>query len=305
MGFRGEGRGSQSDRGYDDSAALRAAGGVGVRGSPHRFDLNISPAIRTPVLHPDGDRIIIMPLVAFQDKNAVGLRWNRNRMEPDGRTFDLSDTLIAATKIYEQPYIMDMRGLTGNRPQLEIVKEICRVYEAWVDVGLRYAEDAIDVVVVNAEQVVVSLRSIAHVDELEETRMLSDRMVPCIDIAGDELVTHLKTSDTPEEALRFVADTGFEKVVILDNALVYAREGFAGTHNEKLVDKAVALDLEVYYGGGLRDSDTARLEKQGAAGALLYMTDILGKLPRKKHEGPEPETVRVEAGAPAPHAVPT
>ncbi len=253
----------------------------------------------------EDDHIIIMPFIAFQDKNAVGLRWVHNRLEPDGTLFDLSDTLITATKIYEQPYVMDMRGVMGNRPQLEVIKEICRVYRPWVDVGIRYAEDLIDVVVANAENVVVSLRSVAHTDELEEAMLLSEKVVPCIDIADNALITHLKVTDTPEEALRFVADVGFEKVMLLDNSIMNQREGFNGCPNESLVEKAVALDLEVYYGGGIRDTDTARLEELGAAGALLYMTDILGHLPREKYDGPESDPVRADAKEPSPFAVPS
>jgi uncharacterized protein related to proFAR isomerase len=246
-----------------------------------------------------------MPVVAFQDKFAVGFRWNRYRMEPDGRTFDLSDTLITATRIFEQPYILDMKGLLSNRPQLEVVKEICRVYKPWVDVGIRFAGDVIDVVVANAERAVVSLRSIANVDELEESKLLSEKVVPCIDIIDNRLVTHLKVTDTPEDALRFVSDTGFEQVVILDNGMLNVREGFRGSLNEKLVKKAVAMDMEVYYGGGLKDADTVKLESLGATGALICMTDILQSQERHKHRGPEAETVRVEEKSPSPHSAPT
>jgi len=277
---------------------------------PDRIHLHIITSANTHIcMQPvptEDDHIIIMPLVAFQDKSAVGLHWIHNRMEPDGSFFDLSDTLITATKIYEHPFIMDMRGLIGNRPQLEVIKEISRVYDPWVDLGIRFADDVIDVVVADAERVVVSLRSLSHIDELADSLVLSEKVIPCIDVADGKLVTHLKVSDTPEEALRFVADEGFEDVILLDNSLIDAREGFNGSANEDLVRKAVDMNLGVYYGGGLKDADTRRLEDLGAAGALLYMADILGRMHQhSRGEGPEPETVRAESEAPSPYAAPT
>ncbi len=77
--------------------------------------------------------------------------------------FDVADSFFGR---YHGIYVVDLDGVRSGRPQFDLLQEISRGQEMWVDAGPRNADQVMDVLVAGATRAVVSTRTLGGLDEI-------------------------------------------------------------------------------------------------------------------------------------------
>lgn len=74
-------------------------------------------------------------------------------------------------------YVADEDGITRNRPQLDLAREICDEVPTMYEAGVRYGQNIIDVIIAGAEKAVVGTATLADLEELRGAFKLSENII--------------------------------------------------------------------------------------------------------------------------------
>ncbi|MDI6917183.1 MAG: HisA/HisF-related TIM barrel protein [Thermoplasmatales archaeon] len=77
---------------------------------------------------------------------------------------------------YETFYVIDINGLIKNRPQINLIQEMSKEKNLWVESGVRFAEDMVDVLMAGAEYAVLN-SVLVNLDELKKICALSQNIM--------------------------------------------------------------------------------------------------------------------------------
>jgi hypothetical protein len=86
--------------------------------------------------------------------------------DPAGEPLDIFDVADAFFGRYHGIYVVDLDGVRSGRPQFDLLQEISRGQEMWVDAGPRNADQVMDVLVAGATRAVVSTRTLGGLEEI-------------------------------------------------------------------------------------------------------------------------------------------
>jgi hypothetical protein len=94
--------------------------------------------------------------------------------------------------------------------------------------------------------------------------------------------------------LRLLHDLGFQRAAVLD-----LRRLGEGGFDRGLAEQALSQEMEIVYGGGVREPDLSVLREMGAAGGLLdpftpVLRDIIESGEEERDERPMPSAVSRE-----------
>lgn len=184
--------------------------------------------------------------------------------------------------VYDTTLFMDLDALFKNEQQIELLKELSEVNEIWVEPAVRRSEEIIDPLVAGGEWVSMGTSTLDSLSELEEASELSDRVIPAIHWAHNEMLHSYKTSFQGREDIQyhldFFRELGMESVMFMDLGRIRSRDGL----DPDIIELLLGSGMDVYLGGGIREQDALTLSGLGAAGIFLYINDLLEHIKRQR-----------------------
>lgn len=91
---------------------------------------------------------------------------------------ELSERL---SESYGLIYVFDEDGISKNKPQLDLAREICEEVPALYEGGVRFAQNVIDMLITGAERAVIGTATLANLDELRGAFKLSENITFKVD----------------------------------------------------------------------------------------------------------------------------
>jgi len=82
---------------------------------------------------------------------------------------------------FEKVYVEDLDGIDRNKPQLDIVQEICDEVPTLYEGGARFAGNVIDLLITGAEKAVVGTATLVSLEELRGAFKLSENITFKVD----------------------------------------------------------------------------------------------------------------------------
>jgi len=189
-----------------------------------------------------------------------------------GKPLDPVDLSAVLLKSYPSLYIIDIDGLERNKPQYDVLKDICELGEVWVDGGVRFADALIDIIMAGASYGVMTTKAMASMKDLQEAVTMSEQVVLGIYWSDGVLSSERKIAEMGyKELMKQASDLGVGEIVFAD----LGRMPGDRWDETLLYGLARASKAKVYVGGGVREADAARLGAMGLAGAILDLKEIV------------------------------
>ncbi len=164
-------------------------------------------------------------------------------------------------------YVADLDAIAGAPADTETLAALSALAELWVDAGATTRERAAALAGAGVTRNVVGTESLVSgaVDDID-----APRRVLSVDLIDGKLISPRPelAGREPAAAASLATALGVRELVVIDLRRVGSG---SGPPLRAVADLAAALPgVEIYAGGGVRDSDDLRaLESAGAAGALV------------------------------------
>ena len=94
---------------------------------------------------------------------------------------ELSEFASKLSDNFKKLYVADEDGITKNKPQLDIVREISEEIPTLYEGGVRFTNNVIDILITGAEKAVVGTATLASLDDLRGAFKLSDNIAFKVD----------------------------------------------------------------------------------------------------------------------------
>lgn len=102
----------------------------------------------------------------------------------EGEFFDPFDVVDHLARDYALLYVVDLDGIERVDPQLDYLQELSRDMPLWVDAGVRYADQGIDIIVAGARRAVLSSAYLKGPKELRRAWKLTTELVFELELEG-------------------------------------------------------------------------------------------------------------------------
>lgn len=116
--------------------------------------------------------MIIVPYLKLQGRSLL-----RRSYAPG----ELSELASKLSDDFERVYVADEDGISRNKPQLDVVQELCDEIPTWYEGGARFGANVIDLLITGAERAVIGTETLAAFDELRKAFMLSENITLKVD----------------------------------------------------------------------------------------------------------------------------
>ncbi len=193
-----------------------------------------------------GDTIKIIPFVPVLNGNVAA---------PEGNRYRKLGNAVKTVKSsgYDTFYVIDINGLIKNKPQINIIQEMSKEKNLWVESGARFAEDMIDVLMAGAEYAVLNTM-LLDLDELKKICVLSQNIMLHIEFKNDRV---------HQMNIKYFADKAKEAGI----------KKFVMESRDYWLIKKLAKDAEMYIFA--KKDEIKKLEDAGVAGVLLDIREEL------------------------------
>jgi len=194
-------------------------------------------------------------------------------------------------------FMLDLAGINRASPNFDVMRHLVKRCEVWLDLGAREPGEVMDGYMLDVERVVAGSKTLASLEDYIDLHALSADVLPCLDWDGQVrwLDPRERRTDVREVAKSLKA-IGFRSLCVMDTR----RLGTGAGPDPALLAALEGLDLELYLGGGLQESDVPALGERGFAGGFVDpYTPVIRDLLRAKREEP------TAAPAPEPTARPS
>jgi len=256
--------------------------------------------VTIPILPVQTDPLIdlkILDLLPLRVANVTSVRWEDGRLNPTAYRVSYQeywDAIGGPRYNASRVLLLDLAGINRANPNFEVTRHLVKRCDVWLDSGGREPEEVMDGYMLDAERVVAGTKTLASVEAYADLFSLSTEVLPCIDWDGRVVWGEAREGlGDLREVLNRLRTIGFTSACVVD----LRRLGTELGPDPGLLEIVEGLDLSLYIGGGLQESDVLRLGERGFAGGLVdpftpVIRDLLSKLPKP----PAP----TEAIAPAP-----
>jgi uncharacterized protein related to proFAR isomerase len=253
-----------------------------------------------PILPIQTDPLIdlkILDLIPIRVAHVTGVRWDDRRLNPTAYRVSYQeywDAIGGPRYNASRVLMLDLSGINQANPNFDVTRHLVKRCDVWLDSGGRDAEEVMDGYMLDAERVVAGTKTSPSMEALAGLYGLSTEALPCIDWDGN--VVWGRPGGGPAD-LRDVAkrlqSIGFTAACVIDLRRLATELG----PDPAFLALLEGLDLELYVGGGLQESDVIRLGERGFAGGLVDpFTPVIRDLLVRRPKPPSPS----EAVAPAP-----
>lgn len=234
----------------------------------------------------------VIPIMPIHNGKVFDISYDNsdNTINIGTESHDVYSVISMLGAKYDIQYFLDLNALKFQEQQIEIMKELCKVNEVWIDPAVRTSEEIIDPLIAGGEWVIVSTSSINSIDELEEAVDLSDRIIPAIHWSQGQVIHRYKSSSTGMEDLRShikqLSKFDVESLIFIDFDRINATQG----PDKRIIEELIDSGLNVYLGGGVREQDVLTYSGLGASGVLLFINELLQHMTRTRpgHHKPFP-----------------
>jgi len=267
------------------------------RARPEFSTVPILPVDTKPLLSVGGIDIPILKLA-----EVVDLRWDGSNMDRNeyhvsfdrywravsGQRYNASDILL-----------MDLSGVRNGKPNFRVLRELVKhKYDVWLDLGIRSEADVYDAFAIEVSRALVDTSLCNSLKLFDEIFALSDRCVPCIQVANDNVIWKRANAgpSTIKESIKAMKDIGFEEVAVIDMIQLGTKVGVA----EAMLSQLEGSEVRVIVGGGILESDLDRIKERGLKGAFIdpftpIIKDIVAEVGEDKEFVSSPATVTKRA----------
>ena len=114
----------------------------------------------------------IVPFIELRGRTLI------ERAYQPGEMTELASKL---TDKFERVYVSDLDGIEKNKPQLDVVQEICDELPTLYEGGMRYASNVIDLLITGAERAVVGTATLVSLEDLRGAFKLSENIILKVD----------------------------------------------------------------------------------------------------------------------------
>lgn len=176
--------------------------------------------------------------------------------------------VISKMKEYEILYITDINGIEEGKSQIDFIKKHSLKKQLWVDGGVRYSENTVDVLIAGAENVVIGTKTLVSIEELKNAFELSENIVVQIDykngiVSNDLEVIAIGVKKFAEKC----REIGIQKIIFADYDAIEK-----GSANFELVNDLLSCIAELYVVANKRLSYD--LEKIGVKGVVVDFMEL-------------------------------
>jgi len=105
----------------------------------------------------------------------------RTLLRPAYAKGELAALGLKLSKKFESAYVVDIDGLDKNKPQLDVVQELCDEIPTLYEGGVRFGSNVIDLLVTGAEKAVIGTATLTSLAELRGAFKLSDNIIFKVD----------------------------------------------------------------------------------------------------------------------------
>src|SRR6266550_16856 len=268
---------------------------------------------------PSGPQVLTIPILPIQTDpllpikilehlpgrvaSVTGVRWDGARLGPTAYRVSYQeywDAIGGPRYNAARVFMLDLAGINRANPNFEVTRHLVKRSDVWLDSGGREPEEVMAGYMLDVERVVAGTKTLASIDAFAGLYALSTDVLPCIDWDGRVVWRggHEGPTDL-REAVNRLRSIGFPSVCVVD----LRRLGTELGPDPLLLETLQGLDLELYIGGGLQESDVIRLGESGFAGGLVdpytpVIRDLLAKAPKA------PTTTEASAPTAAPRPTP-
>lgn len=222
-----------------------------------------------------------LPLIKVVDVVTVEWSGGSFRRTDYAARFDRYWRAVSGTRYNcKQILLMDLAGICDGKPNFKAMRDLVKSkYEVWLDLGIENEQDLFDSFSLEAYKALADTSTSPSLKLFEEIYALSDRCVPCVQLADD--VVWAKPQPRLrrlEDALDALQRIGFTEMAIMDLKGLGRRRGVS----EELMSRLEGFKGHLYLGGGVVEGDLERMKKAGLAGAFIepftpVIKDILDK----------------------------
>jgi len=150
--------------------------------------------------------MIVVPHIILQGRTLM------SRSYPPGYLSKLSSDL---SDKFERVYVTDLDGIQKNKPQLDLVQEICDEIPTVYEGGVRFASNIIDMLITGADKAVVGTSTLASLEDLRGAFKLSENIIFKVDYRDGIVSFDQSVAERGFLALaRDVTDIGIRDIVI-------------------------------------------------------------------------------------------
>jgi len=236
------------------------------RAKPEFSTVPILPVDTRPLLSVGGIDVPILKLA-----EVVDIRWDGSNMDRNdyhvpfdrywraisGQRYNASDILL-----------MDLSGVRNGKPNFRVLRELVKhKYDVWLDLGIRAEADLYDAFAIEVSRALLDTSLCSSLKLFEELFAMSDRCVPCIQVANDEVIW--KRADagpsTIKASIKAMKDIGFEEVAVIDVRRLGTKLGVT----DGMLDQLEGSEVRMLVGGGVLESDLERIKAKGLKGAFI------------------------------------
>jgi uncharacterized protein related to proFAR isomerase len=216
-----------------------------------------------------------IPAISIYNKTIVLAREGKyESLTIDDKVPDPLDLIEIITENYPKIYLSDINGLTQNKPQLKMIRQIVDLAEVWVEAGVNSCESVYDLLVAGAHEVVIASKTIPDLFQLAESFDLTENIIFELDYSGTEGVLSPNprlSAMQPQELAKEIAELGIKRLIFAD----LDRIGNSKPIEQDVIRSLTKLGLQVYVGGGIRLKDISTIKYLGASAAILELTNVL------------------------------
>jgi len=262
--------------------------------------------VTIPILPVQTDPMIdlkILDLLPLRVANVTSVRWEEGRLNPTAYRVSYQeywDAIGGPRYNASRVFLLDLAGINRANPNFAVTRHLVKRCDVWLDSGGREPEEVMDGYMLDAERVVAGTKTLASLEAYADLYAMSTEVLPCIDWDGRVVWGEPREGlgDLPE-VLNRIRKIGFTSACVID----LRRLGTELGPDPGLLEMVEGLDLDLYIGGGLQESDVLRLGERGFAGGLVdpytpVIRDLLSKLPKP------PAPTEATAPTPGPRTTP-
>jgi hypothetical protein len=109
-------------------------------------------------------------------------------LDANEKPLEVFEAFDRLTPVYRRIYIVDLDGVEGGEPQLDLWPELAREADLWIDGGVETADQAIDILVAGARRAVLSSSRLRSSEELAKSWALSQELAFEIELRAGSVV---------------------------------------------------------------------------------------------------------------------
>ncbi len=258
-----------------------------------------------PILPVDTEPLIdVKPLdlIPMRVATVVGVRWDGRAIVPSGYRVSFQqywDAIGGPRYNASLVFMYDLGGINRANPNFEVMRHLVKRCDVWLDLGARETDEIMDGYMLDVERVVAGSKNLPTLDAFIEAYGLSNEVLPCIDwdgrvVWGDSRETRVDL----QEIARSLQAVGFHEICVMD----LRRLGTDLGPDPKLLAALEGIDVGLYLGGGVRETDIAALKERGFLGGLVdpFTPVIRSLFAPPKDEGPTPSSAPESVARPLP-----